>query len=64
MKIARFVLKIIAASLALAAAVCAIIAFWDKILDAGRARDSALSEKTATCRFCRPAEYEDFADLD
>ena len=36
MKIARFVLKIIAASLALAAAVCAIIAFWDKILEAAR----------------------------
>lgn len=64
MKIARFVLKIIAASLALAAVVCAIIAFWDKILDAGRELYSALSEKKANCRFCRPAEYEDFADLD
>lgn len=64
MKIARFVLKIIAASLALAAAVCAVIAFWDKIIEAGRELSAALSERKANCRFCRPAEYEDFADLD
>ena len=31
MKTARFVLKIVAASLALASAVCAIVGFWDKI---------------------------------
>ncbi len=64
MKIARLVLKIVAASLALAAAVCAVIAFWDKILEAGRELHSFLSEKRANCPFCRPAEYEDFADLD
>ena len=64
MKIARFVLKIIAASLALAAAVCAVIAFWDKILDAATGLKDVLSEKKANCRICRPAEYEDFADLD
>ena len=29
MKTARFVLKIVSASLALASAVCAIIGFWD-----------------------------------
>ena len=64
MKIARFVLKIVAASLALAAAVCAVIAFWDKILEAGRELHGFLSDKKASCPFCRPAEYEDFADLD
>lgn len=31
MKTARFVLKIVAASLAGAAAVCAVIAYWDKL---------------------------------
>ena len=31
MKVARFVLKIVALSLALAAAICAIIAYWDKL---------------------------------
>ena len=29
MKVARFVLKIVALSLAAAAAVCAVIAYWD-----------------------------------
>lgn len=31
MKTARFVLKIVSAALALAAAVCAVVGFWDKI---------------------------------
>ena len=33
MKIARFVLKIVALSLAAAAAVCAVIAYWDGLTD-------------------------------
>lgn len=33
MKVARFVLKIVALSLAAAAAVCAIIAYWDGLTD-------------------------------
>ncbi len=33
MKTARFVLKIVALSLAAAAAVCAIIAYWDGLAD-------------------------------
>ena len=32
MKTARFVLKIIGASLALAASVCLVIAFWDRLM--------------------------------
>lgn len=31
MKIARFVLKIVGASLAFAGAVCLVIGFWDKL---------------------------------
>lgn len=31
MKVARFVLKIVGWSLALAAAVCCVVAYWDKI---------------------------------
>ena len=55
MKIARFVLKVVAAALALAAAVCCVIAFWDKIVESlGCARDR--------CR-CG-SEYEDYADWD
>ena len=33
MKVARFVLKIVALSLAAAAAVCAIIAYWDGLTE-------------------------------
>ncbi|MDD6024130.1 MAG: hypothetical protein PUC06_07855 [Oscillospiraceae bacterium] len=36
MRTARFVLKIVGASLALASAVCLIIGFWDRIMDAFR----------------------------
>ena len=33
MKVARFVLKIVALSLAAAAAVCALIAYWDGLAE-------------------------------
>lgn len=33
MKTARFVLKIVGASLTVAGAVCLVIGFWDKIID-------------------------------
>lgn len=58
MKVARFVLKIVAAALTLAAVVCAVIAFWDKIADVVE----AVQDKC--CKTCRPAEYDDFADVD
>ena len=49
MKTARFVLKIVGASLALAGAVCLIIGFWDKLY-------AGLSSG-------RPDEYDDYADI-
>lgn len=62
MKIARFVLKIVGASLALAALVCCVVAYWDRLAQlCGCAKDS-LAAKKAAC--CRPAEYDDFADVD
>jgi len=57
MKVARFVLKIVACSLAAAAAVCCVIAYWDKITEAFR----CVGEKLG-CKCCRPAEYDDYAD--
>ncbi|MCI2106109.1 MAG: hypothetical protein LKK00_05245 [Intestinimonas sp.] len=61
MKTARFVLKIIALSLAFAAAVCGIIAYWDKLADTL----SGLKEKGRDHGICyRPSEYDDYADLD
>ena len=56
MKVARFVLKIVAASLAVAALACCIVAYWDKIVDAVEAVRGKL------CPKCRPAECDDYAD--
>ncbi len=53
MKIARFVLKIVGASLSLAGAICLTIGYWD-----------VLTECRCTKRRCRPSEYDDYADVD
>jgi hypothetical protein len=54
MKTARFVLKIVAFSLAAAAAVCAVVAYWDQI--AG----------LCGCAKCKlqaaPSEYDDYEE--
>ena len=50
MKVARMVLKIVALSLAAAAAVCAVIAYWDKLLECGT-RDRATIFKTIRATF-------------
>lgn len=65
MKIARFVLKIVAASLATAALVCAIVAYWDKIMELfGCVRTKVCAAK-AKCRTCGyPSEYDDYAEWD
>lgn len=61
MRTARFVLKIVALSLAFAAAVCGVIAYWDKLADTV----SDLKEKAPGHGVCyRPSEYDDYADLD
>ncbi len=58
MKVARCILKIVAAALAAAAVACCVVAYWDKIVDAAEAIQ-------AKCRKCRrPAEYDDYADVD
>lgn len=49
MKVARFVLKIVALSLAAAAAVCAVIAYWDCLAElAGAPRRSSSAPPTST----------------
>lgn len=57
MKVARFVLKIVALSLAAAAVVCAIIAYWDKLLETGA---GAAEKIRRTAR--RPSEYDDYVE--
>lgn len=60
MKIARFVLKIVGLCLALAAAACCVIAYWDKITEFVHEVGNALGLKC--CRY--PSEYDDYADWD
>lgn len=59
MKVARFVLKIVAICLTVAAAVCCVIAYWDKIMECVE----AVGEKLG-CKSCCPSEYDDYADWD
>jgi hypothetical protein len=56
MKVARFVLKIVALSLTAAAAVCAIIAYWDKLSDLGSCVKSKV-QRTACA-----SEYDDYEE--
>ena len=56
MKIARFVLKIVALSLAAAAAVCAVIAYWDGLAEL---YDSARGKLQRTA--CA-SEYDDYEE--
>ena len=59
MKATQLILKIVAAVLALAAAVCCVIAFWDKIETAFY----YLKEKVSKINCC-DSEYDDYADWD
>lgn len=61
MKIARFVLKIVALSLTVAAGVCCIIAYWDKIASFFRGAAEKLPRGGCCC--CH-SEYDDYADWD
>ena len=61
MKVARFVLKIIALTLATAALVCCVIAYWDKLIETYRSGAQKVREKIAKCPLCS-SEYDDYAD--
>ena len=60
MKVARFVLKIVAAALAVAAVVCCVIAFWDKI----EAAFGCVKTKLAKYGCCADSEFDDYVDWD
>lgn len=57
MKVARFILKLVAAGLALAAAACCVIAFWDKLEEAVDCARGKLRKGG-----CGGGEYNDYAD--
>ena len=56
MKVARFVLKIVALSLGAAAAICAIIAYWDKLAELG-----SCAKDKFQCKACA-SEYDDYEE--
>ena len=62
MKVAPFVLKIVAVLMVAAAAVCAVVAYWDRIVDAFYAVADKIEEKKAECRFA--SEYDDYEDCE
>lgn len=61
MKVARFVLKCVAFGLVVGAAVCAVIAYWDKLVDAFYNIADKIEEKRAKC--CA-SEYDDYVDFE
>ena len=58
MKVARFVLKIVALSRAAAAAVCAVIAYWDGITE------MCCCVKGKLQRTAHTDEYDDYDDYE
>ena len=61
MKVARFVLKLVTLSLTIAAVVCAVVAYWDKLAElAVVAREKLQTKKEAVpAEYC---EYDDFVE--
>ena len=62
-KTAGFILKIVATVMAAAAVVCAVVAFWDQIMDLFDTVVDKIEEKRAEKCYA-PEEYDDFADYD
>lgn len=63
MKVARFVLKCVAFGLVIGAAVCTVIAYWDKITEVFYNLADKLEEKRANCCY-GDAECDDYVDYD
>ena len=55
MKVARLVLKIVALSLAFAAAVCAVIAYWDKLSELCSCAKGKVAQANSS-------EYDDYEE--
>ena len=62
MKVVRCILKIVALLMVAVAAVCAVVAFWDRIVDLFYTIADKVEEKKADCRFA--SEYDDYEDCD
>lgn len=62
MKAARFVLTLVAMALTIAAAVCAVVVYWDKVMEfVNYAKEKLATVKApAACAEC--SEYDDFVE--
>ena len=58
MKTACFILKIVAVALTAAAVVCAVVAYWDKIMDVFCSIADKMEEKKADSHFA--SEFDDY----
>lgn len=58
MKLARCALKIAAAALAFAGAVCLIAVFWDQLTE-----NCSCCKEKIIAKVKKPVEYDDFADV-
>ncbi len=61
MKVARAILKGVAFGLVIGAAICTIVAYWERILDAFYNLTDKLEEKRANC-CCDSSEFDDYDD--
>ena len=59
MKVARFVLKVVAMSLTAAAVICAVIAYWDKLTELAQSICGKVQEKKSC--ICK-SEYDDYVE--
>ena len=59
MKATRFVLKVVAVTLAVAAVACALVAYWDKISETSRYLYGKVRDRKA---FASKTEYEDYVE--
>lgn len=61
-KMAGLVLKIVAGVMALAAVVCAVVVFWDHIMELVDSVVDKVEEKRAD-RCFQPSEFDDYDDV-
>lgn len=64
MKVARFVLKVVALALATAAAVCTVIAFWDKIAECFEWLGDKAKARRQYAEGCVMDDEDDYTDWD
>ena len=64
MKAARCILKFVAIGMVVGAAACAVIAYWDKIVDTFYVLVDKLEEKRGVGCSCCETDYDDYVDYE